>query len=81
MQNSRLGILLYGRHGTEVPQRDETRTVGLAGGHTRTARLDRDLCAIILSCDAEGVASTRAAPTDVTVCSNMLIVSGQLWPI
>jgi hypothetical protein len=74
MQNSRLGILLCGRHGTEIPQRDETRTVELAGGHTRTARLDRGLYANARSCDAEGVASTRVARADVTVCSNMLIV-------
>lgn len=77
MQHSRLGIFLYGPHGTEMPQRDRTRTVDLAGGHIRTARLDRDLCASIRSCGAEGVASTRAARTDV-VGSIVLIVSAQL---
>lgn len=56
-----------------MPQRDETRT----GGHKRTARLDRDLRAIIRSCGAEGVARTRAAQTDA-VCNFMLIVSAQL---
>lgn len=77
MQHSRLEMFLYGPRGTEMPQRDGTRTVDLAGGHVRTARLDRDLCAVIRSCGAEGVASTRAARTDV-VCSILLIVSAQL---
>ena len=78
MQNSRLRILLYGRHGAEMPQRVETWTESLAGGHTRTVRLDRDLCAIVRSCGTEGVVSTRAARTDVAVWSNILIVSARL---
>lgn len=71
---------MHGPHGKEMPERDETRTVDLAGGHKRTARLDSDRCAIARSCGTEGVASTRAARTDV-VCNIVLIVSAQLWQI
>lgn len=79
--DSRFGVLLSDPHGTAIPQR-ETRQVGLAGGHRRTARLDRGLRAITRSCGAEGVASTRAAVrTDVAVCTSMLIVSAQLWQV
>lgn len=70
-------MLLHDARGAEIPERDETQGVVLAGGHKRTARLDSDRWAIIRSCGAEGVANTRAAARTDVVCNIVPIVFAQ----